>query len=137
MLAKQRTVNETRSLIMNTSWSILSSDNTALLAKELDVLGLEYTLMVGMYNGVSEVSFLVWTENGKLINILGKYHNQEAVIHKCDSTIDYVEIRKTEYAVTGCVHPQNITFSPDNAFSDNYSGMECLDGDLYFFINFD
>lgn len=137
MLAKQRTVNETRSLIMNTAWSILSSDNTALLSKELDTLGLDYTLMVGRYNDVSEVSFIVWTENENLINILGKYHHQEAVIHKCDSTINYVEIRPTEYAITDCVHPQNITFSPDNAFQDNYSSMECLDGDLYFQIKFD
>lgn len=138
MLAKQRVVNETRSLITNTDWSIISSNNTALLSKELDELGLDYILMIGRYNGVSEVNFLVWTENDKLINILAKYHKQEAVIHKCDFTIEYVEIiNKEHYEVTSYTTQRDITFSPDNAFQDNYSAIECSDGDLYFQINFD
>lgn len=100
MLAKQRTVNETRMFISNRDWSMISSDDTVLLSKELDVLGLEYTLMVGRYNGVSEVSFLVWTDNDSLINILGKYHKQECVINKCDTVIEYVEIDDEDFLVT-------------------------------------
>lgn len=93
--------------------------------------------MVGRYNGVSEASFLVWTESDKLINILGKYHHQEAVIHKHKNVIDYVEIQGEEFVYSNNANLLDITFCSDNAFNDDYSGMECLDGDLYFFINFD